>query len=144
MNMVFFIGQITACGMLVRVYFGPAVVQYNSPCAMCVHGLQAGERTLWGLWILTTITMWLCVCVRGLLMNDRDRDCHHSHFKSSKCQDVLVEHFKIILIVVLNSNYKFFFLCFKTMYTVKFKSNKKPGDKIQNVADSFLTVAVTS
>ncbi len=76
--MVFFNGPITACGMLVRMDFGPAVVLYNTPCAVCVRGLQACERTLWGLWILTTITMWF-MCVRVLPMNDRDRDRDCSH-----------------------------------------------------------------
>ncbi len=91
MNMVFFNGPITACGMLVRLDFGPAVVLYKTPCAVCVRGLQAGERTLWCLWILTTITMWLCACV-FLLMNDRDYDRDRGHIKSSKCKD-LPNHF---------------------------------------------------
>ncbi len=29
--------------MLVMMDFGPAVVLYNTPCAVCVRGLQAGE-----------------------------------------------------------------------------------------------------
>ncbi len=71
-----FNGPITACGMLVRMDFGHAVV----PCAVCVRGLPAGELTLWGLWILTRtpvaygyshahnhMVMWLCACVRVVI-----------------------------------------------------------------------------
>ncbi len=36
-------GPITACGMLVRMDFGPAVELYNTPCVVSV---RAGERTL--------------------------------------------------------------------------------------------------